>query len=194
MDAAQAWRTAVTRSDVGTAVLGGALAVHFVLALYKTAQRSTWRMPAWEAVQIALGLAIPLLLVEHLLAMRGHHVLDRADTTYSETVSDVWSNSGLTQAVLLLVVWTHACIGLHFWLRLARFYRRAAPFLLAAAVLVPALALAGFVVAGRDAAELAATRQAAAQSPAFDDAYGAAAAALCPTDQFLAELETFLLW
>jgi adenylate cyclase len=41
MDAAQAWRTAVTRSDIGTAVLAGALATHFVLALHKTARRST---------------------------------------------------------------------------------------------------------------------------------------------------------
>ena len=134
MEAAQAWRTTVTRSAIGTLVLGGALATHLVLNLVKIARRSTWRMPIWEAAQIALGLAIPVLLVPHILPMRGHYILDGADTLYSETLADLWGKLALGQTALLLVVWTHACIGLHFWLRLARFYRRASPFLLAAAV------------------------------------------------------------
>ena len=133
MDAVQAWRTAVTRSDVGAAVLGGALATHFVLALVRIAQRSTWRMPVWEAVQIGLGLAIPLLLLPHVIPMTGHHMMDGADTRYSETLASLWGELLLGQVTLLCVVWIHACIGLHFWLRLARFYRRVSPFLLAAA-------------------------------------------------------------
>jgi adenylate cyclase len=52
-------------------------------------------------------------------------------------------------AILLIVAWTHGCIGLHFWLRMKRFYARAAPFLLAAAVLIPSLALLGFYQGGR---------------------------------------------
>jgi adenylate cyclase len=196
MDAVQAWRTAVTRSDIGTFVLGLALVTHFGLALLRIVRRSTWRMPVWEAVQIGLGLLIPLLLLQHILAMRGHYLLDGADTLYSETLSDLWNKFASIQTALLLVVWTHACIGLHFWLRLGRFYRRISPFLLAAAVLVPSLALAGFVVAGRDAAALAAERQAATVTiPSDYDAYGASSASpvLSPTDQFLAELQTILL-
>ena len=127
MDTVQAWRTAVTRSDLGTAVLGGALATHFVLALVRIAQRSTWRMPVWEAVQIGLGLAIPLLLLTHVITMRGHYIMDGADTLYSETLAGLWGESVLAQIPLLFVVWIHACIGLHFWLRLARFYRRVEP-------------------------------------------------------------------
>src|SRR5204863_5173311 len=59
------------------------------------------------------------------------------------------------QFVLLIVVWTHACIGLYFWLRLKRFFKWAAPFLLAIAVLLPPLALLGLVHAGRQVVQLA---------------------------------------
>lgn len=187
MDAMQAWRTAITRSEAGTVVLGAALATHFGLALYRIAQRSTWRMPVWEGVQILLGLAIVPLLIPHVLPMRGHFDLDGADTLYSQTLAGLWSNLALVQTVLLLVVWTHACLGLHFWLRLSRSYRRVAPFLLAFAVLVPALALAGFTVAGRGAVEKAAAQSAYQPAPASP-------APLSPTDQFLERLEIALFW
>ena len=74
METVQAWRVTVTRSAIGSLVLAGALATHLVLNLVKIAQRSTWRMPLWEAAQIALGLAIPVLLVPHILPMRGHYI------------------------------------------------------------------------------------------------------------------------
>ena len=50
----------------------------------------------------------------------------------------------------MLLVWTHGCIGLHFWLRLKPWYARWQGLFLGLAVLVPALAYAGFSVAGRD--------------------------------------------
>ena len=50
----------------------------------------------------------------------------------------------------LLTSWTHGCIGLHAWLRLKPLYERAAPWLLACAVLIPTLALLGFYRGGRD--------------------------------------------
>ena len=156
MEVVQSWRTAVTRSTVGTIVLAGAFLTHVTLNLTKLALRSTWRMPIWEAVQIALGLSIPVLLVYHASYMRSHHLIDGSETPYFETLPGMWNNGALQQSTLLLLVWTHGCIGLHYWLRLGRFYRRIAPVLLGVAVLVPAMALAGFSVAGRQAADLAA--------------------------------------
>ena len=50
---------------------------------------------------------------------------------------------------VMTVSWVHGCIGLYFWLRMKAFYRRAAPFLLAAAVLIPTLAMLGFYQGGR---------------------------------------------
>ncbi len=162
MEMAQEWRTAMTRSVVGTFVLAAALATHMGLNLYKVARRSTWRMPVWEAVQIVLGLSIPVMLFWHGAYMRGLHVLEGSDTRYSDMLLGLWSNWALWQTVLLLLVWVHGCIGLHFWLRLSPKYRRVAPVLFAAAVLVPALALSGFMVAGREAAAIAAEKAVAA--------------------------------
>ena len=50
---------------------------------------------------------------------------------------------------MLIIAWVHGCIGLYFWLRMKAFFKRAAPFLLAAAVLIPTLALLGFYQGGR---------------------------------------------
>lgn len=158
MDAMQAWRTAVTRSVPGTIVLGAAFLTHLGLNLYKIARRSTWRMPPWEALQIALGLAIPVLLARHAAPMRAHYDLEGSATHYSDTLADVWNGLVFNQFALLLIVWLHACIGLHYWFRLSRLYHRIAPLLLAVAVLIPALALSGFVVAGREMAKREAAR------------------------------------
>jgi adenylate cyclase len=58
------------------------------------------------------------------------------------------------QFALLAVAWTHACIGLYYWLRLKRFFKWAAPLLLAVAVLLPSLALLGLIHAGRQVVQL----------------------------------------
>ena len=50
----------------------------------------------------------------------------------------------------MIVAWVHGCIGLYFWLRMKAFYKKAAPFLLAAAVLVPTLSLLGLYQGGRN--------------------------------------------
>ena len=56
------------------------------------------------------------------------------------------------QFVLLTVAWIHGCIGLYFWLRLRPFFRWAAPFLLAVAVLLPPLAMLGVYRGANDVA------------------------------------------
>jgi adenylate cyclase len=49
----------------------------------------------------------------------------------------------------LIIAWIHGSIGLYFWLRMKAFFKPTAPFLLAAAVLVPTLALLGLYQGGR---------------------------------------------
>ena len=50
----------------------------------------------------------------------------------------------LEHAALLLCVWVHGCIGIHYWLRLAPWYAQARQILFALAVALPVTALAGF--------------------------------------------------
>jgi adenylate cyclase len=57
---------------------------------------------------------------------------------------------GVRQALLIGIAWTHGCIGLYYWLRLRRFYTRYRALFFAGALLLPVLALLGFVQAGRE--------------------------------------------
>jgi adenylate cyclase len=69
--------------------------------------------------------------------------------SYAYELVQLWPNIALQQSLLLVVVWIHSCIGLHFWLRLTDWYQRAFPVLFALAVLIPCASLAGFMVAGK---------------------------------------------
>src|SRR3954466_11912655 len=58
------------RSPAGTLLLYGSLLTHFALALVSLYRRTTLRMPAWEAAQLVLGLAVPPLLIAHIVGTR----------------------------------------------------------------------------------------------------------------------------
>lgn len=149
----QTWRTAITRSMPGSVILFGAFAVHIGLALWKLSRRSTLRMPAWEALQIATGLAIPYLLIQHVIFNRGANLTAGTHDTYAYELANLWPDFALDQTLLLIVVWAHAVIGLHYWLRLDRRTKRYQTVLVVAATALPILALTGFLVAGREVAE-----------------------------------------
>lgn len=151
METAQLWRHGFWSSKLGLLLLYGSLIVHPVFALLRVAQRRTFRMPMREVLQIALGVVIPLLLIDHIVATRVQGALFLQDESYHAVLRRLWPNLALTQSLLLLLVWTHGVIGLHFTFRTRESYARwRDPFLLAA-ILVPLLALIGFVVAGREA-------------------------------------------
>jgi adenylate cyclase len=152
MQEMQAWRKVVTRSWLGSGVLLAAFLVHIALALYRISQRLTWKLPPWEAAQVLTGLSIPLFLITHVIYNRGAATLLGTDDTYAYELGNIWPSLAWEHAALLLVVWVHGCIGFHYWLRLAPWYTRVQPVLLAAAVALPVSSLAGFSVAGRQMA------------------------------------------
>lgn len=152
MEAVEWYRWWFWHTWIGTILLYGAFAVHIPAGLWKLVRRATWRMPPAEALQIALGLAIPYFLVDHILATRVMAGRFGFDDTYVNVLRMIWPGYAWSQSALILIVWGHAVIGLAHWLRVKPFYRRAAPWLLAGAVLVPALALAGWITAAREVA------------------------------------------
>ncbi|KRE20740.1 hypothetical protein ASE66_07845 [Bosea sp. Root483D1] len=155
MEAAQEWRYWFWHSWIGTVALYGSLIVHPVFALLRVAQRRTFRMPGREVIQILLGVAIPLLLIDHIVSTRVQGVLFGQDESYHAVLRRLWPGLALSQTLLLLLVWMHGVIGLHFTFRARDTYARwRDPFLLAA-ILVPLLALIGFSVAGREAQMMA---------------------------------------
>ena len=158
MAAGRWWFLALWRSVPGTLALYGAIVVHGVLALWLLYQRRTLRMPAWEATQYALGLMLPALLVVHVVGTRIAWWRLGADDPYPRIVLALWvlaPDYGVRQTLTLVLAWIHACIGVHFWLRFRPWYAPARPWLFAIALLLPTLALLGFVAAGREVSALA---------------------------------------
>lgn len=140
---------AVWRGPPGEFLLLASLLVHPVVSLQRLARRGM-AMSLAEALQLASGLLIPSLLVLHVL---GTGVLARCcglDDSYAYFLNLAWPEGAGRQSLLVAVVWLHGCLGLHLWLRLKPWYPRVRAVLLAVAVLLPTLALTGFVSAGRE--------------------------------------------
>ncbi len=160
----QDWRVAVTQSPAVRVLLPAAALTHMVLGLGKLAARRTWRMPAWEWLQIASGILVPALLIPHVTAITYFANATGYFYSYTSVTYLMWPTQALWQSALLLIVWLHGCIGLHFWLRTKRWYGRARPVLLGMAVAIPILALAGFLSAAREAHVLLADPSALAKA------------------------------
>ena len=136
----------------GTLLLYTALAVHASLGLWALYQRRDFRFKPSEAIQLIFGLSIPLLLAQHVVAERLGLAIYGVERGYAQALYAFWVATpmrGVVQTIALLVAWTHACIGLYFWLRLKRWFPRTAPALFAAAILLPTLALLGYYQGGR---------------------------------------------
>lgn len=140
----------VWRNPIGSLLLYGAFFAHVVLVVLKLYRRRSLRMPIWEAFQIILGLLIPFWLALHLVGTRGVHEIFGADDSYHAQFAFVWPGRPWGQTIMLLLVWFHGCMGMHFWLRIRPWYRSIQPWLLTFALLLPVLALAGFVLGGRE--------------------------------------------
>jgi adenylate cyclase len=126
--------------------------LHAGLGIWALYQRRQFRWRAIEPLQLVLGLSIPALIIAHIAGVRlgqtlfGHEKL-YPQVLYAQWVA--WPYRILLMYAVLLIAWIHGCIGLYFWLRMRNFYERAAPFLLAAAVLIPTLAMLGIYQGGR---------------------------------------------
>lgn len=143
--------------------LYAAATIHFSLGLWALYQRRHFRYTVVEIAQLVLGLSIPLLIASHLGIMRlGGLLFGRDPPNYAGPLFAYWVNRPYmvgVQFLLMTVAWTHACIGLYFWLRLKPFFKWASPFLLAIAVLLPPLAMTGTHRGAHEVTERAAQPQ-----------------------------------
>jgi adenylate cyclase len=158
MEAGRIWFLALWRNPVAETLLFGALLVHWLLALWLLYRRRTLRMPVWEAMQIVFGLAVPPLLVSHIVGTRLANAMYGTEDLYTRVVLFLWVLDPWNfyrQTMLFVIAWTHGCMGLHFWLRFRGWYPRFFPLVLSAFVLVPVLGYLGFAEAGREVSALA---------------------------------------
>ncbi|MBR0893360.1 adenylate/guanylate cyclase domain-containing protein [Bradyrhizobium tropiciagri] len=126
--------------------------VHTALGIWALFQRREFHWKAIEPLQLTLGLSVPMLIVAHVVGVRLGQTLYGHEKLYPQELYTFFISSPnrlWVMLAVLVIAWVHGCIGLYFWLRLRAFFQRAAPFLLATAVLIPTLAMLGVYQAGR---------------------------------------------
>lgn len=141
----------IWRTLPGTVVFGAAAVIHISIAVRSIYIRRTLRLPAWEWAQIILGLAIPPFLFKHVLGTRFLELSYGVKVNYPLVLSFHWvldPVNAFIQITVLILAWTHACIGLHFWLRTKMWYPRVQSYMTLAAIMIPTLAMAGYISAG----------------------------------------------
>ena len=135
-----------------TILFYAACLVHTALGIWALYERRQFRWKAIEPLQLVLGLSVPALVIAHIIGVRLGQTLYGHEKLYPQVLFLYWVWAPWRIWMMLTVMtiaWVHGCIGLYFWLRMKAFYKRAAPFLLAAAVLVPTLSMLGFYQGGR---------------------------------------------
>jgi adenylate cyclase len=135
-----------------TILFYAACLVHTALGIWALYERRQFRWKAIEPLQLALGLSIPMMIIAHIIGVRLGQTLYGHEKLYPQILFLYWIWAPWRIPMMLAVMtiaWVHGCIGLYLWLRMRAFYKRAAPFLLAAAVLIPTLSMLGFYQSGR---------------------------------------------
>jgi adenylate cyclase len=126
--------------------------VHAGLGIWALYERRQFRWRAIEPIQLVLGLSIPALIIAHIAGVRLGYTLFGHEKFYPQVLYAYWVALPYRiwmMFAVVLISWIHGCIGLYFWLRMKPFYNRAAPYLLAVAVLIPTLAMLGLYQGGR---------------------------------------------
>jgi adenylate cyclase len=152
-------------------VFYAACLIHAGLGVWALYERRQFSWKAIEPIQLVLGLSIPALIVAHIVGVRLGQTLFGHEKLYPQELYLFFvaaPNRLLQMFAVMVIAWIHGSIGLYFWLRMKAFYRRAAPFLLAAAVLIPTLAFLGIYQAGRTVAADASSREWRAQNISSD--------------------------
>jgi adenylate cyclase len=125
---------AIWHSLPGTLLLYGAATLHIALALHAIYQRRTLRMPPLELLRIWMGLAIPLLLIGHVVLTRTAWELYDAAPRYARVAWNLWAAGAEGMQLAMLVPgWLHGCLGVHLAFSRRAWYARLPPLFARAA-------------------------------------------------------------
>lgn len=158
MDEARVWFQFPWSTFAGQWFLSISMVIHAGLAFYALYQRRRFAvMHVNEWVQLIFGLSIPPMLILHYL---GTIVVDQAygtDPNYAWMLLIYWKGdipTGVRQIIVLILAWTHGCLGIYFWLRLKQSWPQWRGLALGIAVLWPILALLGVWAASKEVVTL----------------------------------------
>ena len=171
-------------------MLYSAFIVHVGLMFVSLIRRSSLRMPAWNMLQFATALVMPLLLIGHIAATRGSHEILDIHKHYTGLVSILWSQPVdiAKQYALMGVAWIHMSVGIHYWLRHKRGYTQWTPVLYPLCLMIPLLAGLGFLAAGLE------SRQLSTDSPVLQKIHQETMNADPDSVSFLISLELSIKW
>lgn len=151
MEAARPYLSGIMTGRALMWVLMLAMLVHYLLGLWSIYRRPSLTGTPQDVVQALSGLVIIPLLATHALGVGG--LKDAGvEVTYEMVNRVFWLSNpaiGLTQVLLISIVWVHGCAGLFMGLRARPGALRMLPWLYPLAVAVPVLALLGYTQAGR---------------------------------------------
>jgi adenylate cyclase len=135
------WHTSIM-----TLLLYGAVAIHFLLALWTLYSRADWRLPWVEILRLVSGFSFPLLLINHAVTTRLGDALFGIKPSYALIIANLLA-AGMQgmQIALMAPGWLHGCLGLWVTLRRFRAMQRIKGLLAALVVIVPLLAATGFL-------------------------------------------------
>ena len=126
--------------------------IHAGLGLASLASRHSLAMSRTDWVQLLLGLAIPPLLVNHVVGLQVASDLEaRFGADYEYVLAVYWKYVpllALQQLLVVVIVWVHGAIGLYSTLVLRPVWPRLAPIAIPILFAIPILALLGFAHAG----------------------------------------------
>lgn len=151
LDTVQTLRWSVQMKPVVIGLIYGAFAVHICLGLWRFAARRTLRMALDEALQLMSGVLIPILLIPHVVHTRIAGTWFGGNGFYETVLQGLWPDKAVWQITLVIVAWLHGVIGLHMSFRHRRWFQSFQLPALALALLIPALAIAGFIAGAREA-------------------------------------------
>lgn len=139
------------RTTLGTLIITLALGTHVLLAFWSIYSKRSFNIRRGEIVQICLGILIPIMLAAHVLSTRGGYEAFGLEEGYSYQLYSQWVAAplyGFMNASALLVVWVHACLGWHYWMRVKPWYENVKTYAFAFALIVPLLAVTGIISGG----------------------------------------------
>ena len=115
MEQGAQWAEMIWRSQIGTVLLYGAFAIHFSLAFWALYIRRHLRMGWIEALRLALGLLIPVLIVQHAVGIRLAYSYFDIHRIYRHVLFNIWVSNpwtaGIRQVAVFGIAWLHGCIG-----------------------------------------------------------------------------------
>jgi adenylate cyclase len=151
------WRAMLTApwtKGAGLWLLATAATIHLALGLYAVAARRSLTLSATDVAQLALGLAIPPMLIAHVIALATANAVSPGfASNYGQIQAVYWSFApfyAFLQLFVVVIVWMHGAIGLYSWLVLKPIWRRIGGLVLPLLFAVPILALLGFAQSGQE--------------------------------------------